>query len=157
MINNFESYWCRKSGGNFFCWQSVEWDVAISWQLWGLCGCYGVYMAVSGLHPAFFFTKITLCGSYERALREGVTVSLAPDLPLTLILTLPRKNPKHDPHSFCWERWYRRRNSCQGKGQQICLRALTMMSNISSSVFGLYISKNCRALTWPHSEREFNL
>ena len=50
-------------------WAKIEQDLPISWQLRGLCGCYGVYVRL-------FFAKIALRGSYGTVLREGVTVSL---------------------------------------------------------------------------------
>ena len=34
----------------------IEWDVAISWQLQGLCGCYGVWVCI-------LFANIALHGS----------------------------------------------------------------------------------------------
>ena len=42
----------------------IEWEVAISWQLRGLCGCYRVQVPLSA-------TQITLRGSYRTALCEG--------------------------------------------------------------------------------------
>ena len=46
-----------------------EWNVAISWQLRGLSGCYGVYVQL-------FFAKIALRGSYGTDLREDVAVAI---------------------------------------------------------------------------------
>ena len=44
--------------------REIEWDVAFSWQLWDICGCLRVFVAVTG---SMFYT----------ALRVGVTKALA--------------------------------------------------------------------------------
>ena len=41
--------------------------MAISWQLQGVCGCYRVYMAVTGSTTRSFSAKIALRGSYRTA------------------------------------------------------------------------------------------
>ena len=49
----------------------MDWDVAISWQLQSLCGCYGVYVSLS---------KFALLGSYGMVLRVEVTTALVKKL-----------------------------------------------------------------------------
>ena len=42
--------------------REIEWDVAISWQLRGLCGCYGFYGCYKVCVP-LLFANIASCGS----------------------------------------------------------------------------------------------
>ena len=39
-----------------------EWEVAISWQLWCLHGCYGVFVAVSSVYIPLLFAKMAFRG-----------------------------------------------------------------------------------------------
>ena len=68
----------RATHDNF---HEIECDVVISWQLRGLRDCYRVYVTVTGstwllhdlcdcyrIYIPFFFMKITLHGSYGKAL-----------------------------------------------------------------------------------------
>ena len=32
----------------------MKWDMAISWQVWGLHGNYGMYVAITGVYMATF-------------------------------------------------------------------------------------------------------
>ena len=56
-----KAYPVRATWDNF---REIDWNVAISWQLWGLRGCYGFFMAVTGSTSCSFSRK-SHCVAYN--------------------------------------------------------------------------------------------